>query len=390
MRSRSLALLGILVASTAAAAGAPAPPPPRKAPPPPPPTSTVLFVKQAALWSLTVDGPEGNKAQPAQVAPLPTDLGAVRALSVSTHGEIVVVHGTTASAWMTDGKTWNRCAGRAMASPRGEAVLCVAGAQITLTPVGEVKLAAPSLPGPLKDVSFRASAAHYAFLTDDGVFGLALAAPKKKQRLTKAGPVAELLVAPDGTQAVAVIGEGAKARIHGFALDGDGTPRRLGGPGVPVSWSWDSLWVLLEEGASAGHEHEDEGASLTAEPVLLASLGDAGELVAAGKAKGKPAKGKGKGAKAAPKAPEPIRVRTCVVRATGGESKCWNQWSPRAFAPPGNGLPGNVDTERVLLFKEGTLAVGKIPGVRPEPPRKLLEGVDGPAAWFAPPAPAVR
>ena len=67
-------------------------------------------------------------------------------------------------------------------------------------------------------------------------------------------------------------------------------------------------------------------------------------------------------------APEEERV----VRAVGGESKCWNHFLGKGFAP---------SCDKALLWRDGSLWIGKIPGVRPDPPRRLIEQADGPAVW---------
>jgi hypothetical protein len=65
-------------------------------------------------------------------------------------------------------------------------------------------------------------------------------------------------------------------------------------------------------------------------------------------------------------------IRACVARATGGEVKCWGGYTGMAFSP---------DSTLVLLKRDESLYVGKIAGVRPEPPRKIIDDVDGAATW---------
>jgi hypothetical protein len=71
-------------------------------------------------------------------------------------------------------------------------------------------------------------------------------------------------------------------------------------------------------------------------------------------------------------APPPATTRVCVARATGGEVKCWDNFTGMAFSP---------DSTLVLLKREKSLYVGKIAGVRPDPPTKILDDVDGAATW---------
>jgi hypothetical protein len=73
-----------------------------------------------------------------------------------------------------------------------------------------------------------------------------------------------------------------------------------------------------------------------------------------------------------------------VARAVGGEVKCWDRYTGLAFSP---------DSTLVLLKRDKALYVGKIAGVRPDPPVKIIDEVDGAATWVpgpigVPPPPA--
>src|SRR5262249_40865218 len=162
-----------------------------------------------------------------------------------------------------------------------------------------------------------------------------------------------LLIAPNGKNAVAIFGEGEENRVRSFLLDGDGVSRQLGGPGVPTLWSWDSLWVLFQEGdiKNAPAPGGDEGALEAIDPFLAA---------APPKKKRRPP-----GRPPVPAA-VPVTTRVCVARATGGEVKCWDGFTGMAFSP---------DSTQVLLRKEHALYIGKIAGVRPEPPVKVIDNV---------------
>ena len=56
--------------------------------------------------------------------------------------------------------------------------------------------------------------------------------------------------------------------------------------------------------------------------------------------------------------------------------KCWDNYTGMAFSP---------DSTLVLLKRDKSLYIGKIAGVRPDPPQKILDDVDGAATWV--PAP---
>jgi hypothetical protein len=173
--------------------------------------------------------------------------------------------------------------------------------------------------------------------------------------LATSGATSHFLAAPDGTRAVAVFGEGDAGRVRSFLLDGEGVSRQLGGPGIPTLWSWDSTWVLFQEGdLSSFYDPDDDGSESRLDPP--------GFLVAAPQRRRKPE----------PERPRGPPVRACVARAAGGEVKCWDHYTGMAFSP---------DSTLVLLKRDRALYVGRIAGVRPEPPRKVVDDVDGAATW---------
>jgi hypothetical protein len=355
----------------------------------------VVFVRGDALLAISGDGKGGES----ELTKLPPEVGQVSSMEASPDGGLIVVRGDKGSAWWVNGEsTWRTgCAGRARPSPTNECLLCESGGAVTL--MGARNNFTVKLPGSYHDANFLGSARELAVLdADKGVLGFGVQTPKETRLLAKPGATGYLLVSPDGSKAVAVYGRGPTSRVFGLVLDGEGIPRSLGGPAVPVVWSNDSTWALIEYGVPS----DDKGTPDGAAPLEDDGSGDEGDeneggggegrlwqggpagatwLFAAGDARparatllaaGKKPKKDARKKKPVEREP-PARVRTCVVRSVGGESKCWNHFSPRAFAP---------SSDRVLLWKDATLWVGKIPGVRPDPPRRLVEKADGPAVWI--------
>lgn len=125
-------------------------------------------------------------------------------------------------------------------------------------------------------------------------------------------PLDRLSVSPDGSRAVGRYQDGDGDALFGFRLDGRAARRKLI-PGAPVAWSADSVWLAVD-----------------------------GEDVA------------------------------CVLRAVGGEYKCWDDF--RALAV-------SADGARALLGKPPDAGAGldaylvATTGVRPDKPRLLLESV---------------
>jgi hypothetical protein len=117
------------------------------------------------------------------------------------------------------------------------------------------------------------------------------APPRKPSNRTQVAPEAPLrgfLPSPDGSRAVGVYADvplagtpGAKAkpaeRLMGFALDGVGARRKGIRAGVAVEWSHDNQWVLIQDGGSA-----------------------------------------------------------CIMRALGGQYKCWRGYTAASIAPDGS------------------------------------------------------
>lgn len=114
------------------------------------------------------------------------------------------------------------------------------------------------------------------------------ATPPKLKPVAKAAPEAPLrglLPSPDGSHALGTykgeVFENVKKKAEGevlmvFALDGQGARRKAIQAGVPIEWSHDSKWVLVQDGSNA-----------------------------------------------------------CIMLAAGGEFKCWKGYTAAAISPDG-------------------------------------------------------
>lgn len=331
---------------------------------------TIVFTRFGGVFQRSAEG-----GAAVQVAELPDDASEVRFAEATRDGRLIVLDMSTYSVWLasTGGDAQvhvqgGPCTGRARPAPAGDAVICGTAEGPALLAASRVDESA--LPGTLDEAQFRGpSGFDLAGLADEGVVGIDRRKPDDRRVLAKPGARSHLLIAPNGEQAVAVFGEGIDGRIRSFVLDGDGVSRQLGGPGVPTLWSWDSTWVMFQEGdiknAPAPGSGEDgllEESSPPPSPWLFAAP-------AAGQKKSTPKRPGGK--RGAP-APPPPTSRVCVARATGGEVKCWDNFTGMAFSP---------DSTLVLLKRDKSLYIGKIAGVRPDPPQKILDDVDGAATW---------
>lgn len=112
--------------------------------------------------------------------------------------------------------------------------------------------------------------------------------PANRTQVAPEAPLRGLLPSPDGSRAVGVYADvplagtpGVKAKpaelLMGFALDGVGARRKGIRAGVAVEWSHDNQWVLIQDGGSA-----------------------------------------------------------CIMRAIGGQYKCWRGYTAASIAPDGS------------------------------------------------------
>ena len=92
----------------------------------------------------------------------------------------------------------------------------------------------------------------------DGVWTASPASPKKKQQAVKEPPLRGFLPSPDGTHALGVykseVFEGNRGKatkpaeiLMVFGLDGNGARRKVIKSGLPIEWSHDSQWVLVQD-----------------------------------------------------------------------------------------------------------------------------------------------
>jgi hypothetical protein len=167
--------------------------------------------------------------------------------------------------------------------------------------------------------------------------------PANKTRLAAEAPLRYFSPSPDGARAVGVyadtIFDGVKRKVPaevlmGFALDGDAARRKLVKSAVPIEWSHDARYVLVQDGATA-----------------------------------------------------------CMVSATGGEYKCWKGFVASSIASDGRwGLVLGSKVAPKLAAPEADVLVtppsgpvslyrGRLEGLLTEAPVLIVKVVDGPAVW---------
>ena len=141
-----------------------------------------------------------------------------------------------------------------------------------------------------------------------------IAEPDLRKKVAPHVPAGALSIAPDGQRAVGRYSDGEKTTsLFGFRLDGQAARRKLH-PGIPIGWSADSVWLAVAADGNA-----------------------------------------------------------CIVRAVGGEYKCWDKYRPLAIDADGSWIllakPPGLKARRLDLF------LGRVGGPHTEKPLKLMRGV---------------
>lgn len=223
----------------------------------------VVFVRGDSL--IKADG-RGRDETP--IAKLPSKTP-VRALRTDARGKSLLADLGGTWWWMPlDGSTATLtelpCAtGPAQLSLDGRYVLCRAKTGNGSLVVNLVSGKLTALPVPTLGARLLGTAGSHRQLVwaDKGQIWSALA-PRlaKPVVVAKEAPLRSFLPSPDGKQAVgvysSVVYESPRVKkvadvLMVFRLDGEGARRKTIQNGVPVDWSFDSKWVLVQDGSSA-------------------------------------------------------------------------------------------------------------------------------------------
>ena len=205
----------------------------------------VIFTREGALWR--------GEAQLAAVS------GEVRALA--TDGGATVLFADVAGTWHwmpLDGTATALaplpCTSHPVLHPSRTCVVCAVGAEtafIRLENGVSVTRAIPSA-----TVTGTAAAPRLIW-SDGGIWSAPFADPSQKTLVAPESPSRALSIAPDGSRALGVFpGLVGRKRepgelLYSFALDGTAARRKAIRDGIPLQWSADSQWVLVQDGARA-------------------------------------------------------------------------------------------------------------------------------------------
>ena len=337
------------------------------------PDGRVVFARGTSLW--LTDG--RGKATATAIATLPGAASDVQMSRTDAAGTTLLV--AVAGAWWsapmpapgaTTALTKLACgAGTARLSMGGDCVVCAsASGKTLLVRLADGKQFTRDAPGATVHLAEKDGARTLVWSDGGAVHAAPITNRKQVKVAAPEAPLRGLVVAPDGSRAVGTYlappagppkGDPAREYLMSFPLDGSTARRRLIRDGVVVDWSWDSAWLLIQDGG-----------------------------------------------------------RACIARAVGGEYKCWKGFTavsisadgawglvlgPRDGASGGDDAApapveeggsddeGEVDDGQVAL-PTGPLSLYRVrlPGTYTERPTMIAREVDGAAAWLplVPPAPA--
>jgi hypothetical protein len=291
------------------------------------PPGSVVYVKAGALWRAPLASPD----RAVKLADLPVAPALIRGIAAATDGSAALVDLGAGAAWIdltTAGAApvYLPCAGGRLGAG-GDRVLCRSRAGKSGVVVIALRPHRAATPMTGVDVATAALVgAHGDQIVTGGSGALWLASlghPGDRRRVAPHAPLDHLWIAPSGMRAVGRYQDHGEDSLYGFRLDGRAARRKLM-PGHPVAWSADSTWLAVDS--------DDAG---------------------------------------------------CVLRAVGGEYKCWDHYLALGLSPDGVemllGRPAGSGDDHGDDHDHGHAAgfdlyLAPVAGVRPDHPRPLLEG----------------
>lgn len=224
---------------------------------------SVIFARGSALYRSDPRGREEKKLVDLPGTPH------VRALRTDARGQVLLADLDGSWYWMRlDGSatelTKLPCAdGPAQLAVDGRCVLCRSDESATGSMIYNLasgRSAPVSIPAPGARLVRENAERRLIWADADGVWAAPPYAPSKKHRVAPEAPLRSMLPSPDGMRAVGVfvdkIYEGRTKtkeaeQLMTFALDGHAARRKAIKDAVPIEWSHDSQWVLVQDRGSA-------------------------------------------------------------------------------------------------------------------------------------------
>jgi len=353
---------------------------------------SVIFARGQALWKTDARG----KTPAIELVALPGPARDVRSIRSDPAGSVIVVD--LAGRWY-----WARldgagglpalaplpCGGPVRITADGTTAVCASGSgKVALYRFGADQPVTRDAPAAGAMVVVDRARANSLVWTDaDGIWAAPLATPKERRALAASPPLHDFLPSPYGDLAVGVyrdtVTEHGKPvtrdQLFSFALDGTGARRKVIRSGIPLDWSWNGAWVLVQDGDSAcimravGGQYKCwkgyTGVSIAPDGAYALMLGARGKDEKADK----PDKDD-KGRKDKQGAKDDTPPAGAAAEGEGGEDE---GETAAVASPPTVPLPGGPRS----LYR------AKLAGAFTDPPGRVERVVDGAALWLqVPPA----
>jgi hypothetical protein len=346
---------------------------------------TVIFARGGAL--VRVD-PRGKGAT--EIAKLPADAH-VRALRTDATAKVLLADlGGGNWAWMPLDGSANAlvplpCAeGPAQLAEDGACVLCRQAQGSVIVNLANSRTFPVAIPSPGARLTGAGKDRKLVWADANGVWAAPPGDPKHSTRVAPEPPLRGFLPSPDGSRAVGVYADEIYTDAHhkqpaellmGFALDGEGARRKGIKAGVAVEWSHDAQWVLVQDGASACLMRALGGQYKCWRGFTAASIASDGRyalLLGARTSKAAPAPSSKHAKRPPPPTPTPSSD---------------DHEADAADSDGGDSVPAPADV--AVPPPAGPLALyrAKLEGAFTERPTAIADNVDGAAVWV-PPVPA--
>lgn len=287
---------------------------------------TLLVSRERSIWELDSDG----SGEPRELVRVIVDASLVTSIRSAVDGSAALIQIDDASAWVDltgTGPATPRflpCSTPAQLSASGDRVACGAVDQrrsvvYQLRPTLEQRFVEVE-PHGLRFADDRGNA--LLSLEPDGIVRTPVWSSGKPELLAPHQPQVGFAVASDGARAVGSFVEDDIETAYTFRLDGHAARRRLMAPAVPLGFSRDGEWLVVQS-----------------------------------------------------------ERRACVVRAVGGQYKCWRGFTAVATSTHGRALLLSRPSD-----DEGELDYfrARLDGPRSKRPKPVVRGVSGAAAFRAP------
>lgn len=228
--------------------------------------ATIIFARDKSLYRVD---PRGKTET--EIAALDARKR-VRAMQTDAAGKILLVDLEGSWAWMPlDGSAKSltplACGdGPAQLAEDGTCVLCRGKTGSQIVNLASEKTFQIDQPG--ARVTGMGAERRLVWADKDGVWSAPPGDRKKAKKVAPEAPLRSFLPSPDGSRAVGVYADEVYTDAHhkkpmdvlmGFQLDGQAARRKGIKAGVPIVWSHDSQWVLVQNGGEACLQHATGG-----------------------------------------------------------------------------------------------------------------------------------